>query len=414
MSHPQHAHVEVDRTASRWAAPGALDRIGRSALMVGVAGVVLLAVTWFFWPDRFFQSYLIGHLFWLGIALGSLALVMVQHLSGGAWGLAARRVLEAASRTIPAMAVLFVPVIVGMGSLYVWMDPEIVAGSALMQHKASYLDDNWWIGRAVLYFAIWIGLAYFVNRWSARQDEAPDVRWTKKLKTISAPGLVLYVFSISFAAMDWIMSMEPEWFSTIYGAWLLGGHGISALAFLIVVAAWLAKREPMTAAYKKVHFHDWGKLMLAFTLLWSYFSLSQLLIIWSGNLPEEVVWYEHRLTGGWQYVAIALALLHFAAPFLLLLSRDLKRDTKRLVPVALLLLVMHWVDYFWNVMPSPRAGAHGAHGLEAVGLSFGLADPLAVIGLGGLWVWLFVRELRKRPLLPVGDPYLEEVFHEGH
>ncbi len=405
MSQPQHAaHVEVDRTASRWAAPAALDRIGTLALGVGVAGAVLLVVGFFLWPERFFRSYLVGHLFWLGIALGSLALVMVQHLSGGAWGLAARRVFEAASRTLPALALLFVPVALGLGSLYEWTHEEVVREDPLLLHKAPYLDGTFWIVRAAVYFAIWIGLAYFINRYSARQDAAPAVGWTKKLKVVSAPGLVLYVFSISFASFDWIMSLEPHWFSTMYGVWLLGGHGISALAFLIVVTGWLVKREPMAAVYRKVHFHDWGKLMLAFTLLWTYFSLSQFLIIWSANLPEEVIWYEHRLTGGWQYVAISLALLHFAAPFLLLLSRDLKRDTKRLVPVAVLLLVMHWVDYYWNVMPAFSKGDFTLHVL----------DLLAPIALGGLWVWLFVRELRKRPLLPVGDPYLEEVFADDH
>jgi hypothetical protein len=407
MSDPQHSvHAEIDRSPSRWAAPAALDRIGRIALLVGLAGAVLLVVGYFLWPERFFSSYLVGHIYWLGIALGSLALVMVQHLSGGAWGLAARRILEAASRTLPALALLFVPVLFGIGNLYEWSHPDRVAGDPLLEHKAGYLNTPFFIGRAILYFAIWIGLAFLINRWSARQDAAPDVRWTKKLKAVSAPGLVLYAFSISFAAIDWVMSLEPHWFSTIYGVWLLGGHGISALAVLIVTAAWLVKREPMIAAYKKVHFHDWGKLMLAFTLLWTYFSLSQLLIIWSGNLPEEVVWYDHRLTGGWQYVAVSIALLHFAAPFLLLLSRDLKRDTRRLVPVALLLLAMHWVDYYWNVVPSPFLMEHAS--------KLTPNDLFAPIAVGGLWVWLFVRELRKRPLLPVGDPYLEEVFQDGH
>lgn len=405
MSDPRHAvHPEVDRSPSRWTAPAALDRIGVIALAVGVAGAVLLVVGFFLWPERFFRSYLVGHVYWLGIALGSLALLMVQHLTGGAWGLAARRIFEAASRTIPAWALLFVPVVLGMGSIYEWTHAEAVAGDPLLEHKAPYLDATFWIVRAVAYFAIWIGLAWFLNRWSTRQDEAPSVEWIRKMKRVAAPGLVLYVFSISFASFDWFMSLEPHWFSTMYGVWFLGGHGLSSLAFLIVIAAFLAKREPMAAAYKKVHFHDWGKLMLAFTLLWTYFSLSQLLIIWSGNLPEEVIWYEHRLTGGWEAVAIALAVLHFAVPFFLLLSRDLKRDMRRLVPVALLLLVMHWVDYFWNAMPAFSYGD----------FTFHVLDLLAPIALGGIWVWLFVRELKKRPLLPVGDPYLEEVFADGH
>lgn len=403
MTDPQPA-VELRREPRSWAAPAAVDRIGNLGLAVGLAGTVLLVLGFFLAKDQFFRSYLVGYTYWLGVALGCLALAMVHHLTGGGWGMPARRILEAASRTLPAMVVLFVPLVFGIGSLYEWSHPEAVAASPVLIHKSGYLDAGAWLARAALYFAVWLALAFVLNRWSGRQDREPSRSLVKKMRVVAAPGLVLYVFTITFAAMDWIMSLDPEWYSTIYGVWFLGGHGVVTLSFLILVGSYLARREPMSEVIGPVHFHDWGKLLLAFVLLWTYFAVSQLLIIWSGNIPEEVVWYNYRLAGGWQYVALAIALLHFALPFLLLLSRDLKRDAKMLVPVAVLMMVMHWVDYFWNAAPVFSPGAFRVHWLD-------LVAPLAV---GGIWVWLFVRELKKRPLLPIGDPYLEEIVADEH
>lgn len=404
MATRHHSLAELPREPRSWQAPAAIDRIGTLGLGVGVAGTVLLVLGFFVAREQFFRAYLVGYTYWLGVALGSLALVMVHHLTTGAWGLAARRILEAAARTLPALAVLFVPLAFGIHSLYEWSHEDVLAANPLVAHKAAYLNPGAWLVRAAVYFAIWLVLAGLLNRWSLRQDRDPSPALVKRMRVLAAPGLVLYVLSITFAAMDWIMSLDPHWYSTIYGVWFLGGHGVVSLAFLIVIGSFLVRREPMAAVLRPGHFHDWGKLLLAFTLLWTYFSVSQLLIIWSGDLPEEVLWYQYRLSGGWQYVGLALALLHFALPFLLLLSRDLKRDATLLVPVALLLMVMHWVDYFWNVAPVFSPGALSLHWL----------DPVAPLALGGIWLWLFVRELKKRPLLPVGDPYLDEVLHDGH
>lgn len=408
MSEPQHTTTPghgPEGSSPEWAAPAALDRVGTVGLALGVGGGALLVLGFFVAREALFRSYLVGYTYWLGIALGGLALSMVYHLTGGQWGTVARRVFEAASRTLPALVLLFVPLLFGLDALYEWAHEGAVAADALLRHKAPYLNPTAWIVRAAVFFAVWLALAWTLDRWSARQDREPSPGLIRRMRTLAAPGLVLYVLSVTFAAMDWLMSVDPHWYSTIYGVWLLGGHGVATLSFLILVARYLSKREPLSGVIRPVHFHDWGKLLLAFTLLWTYFSLSQLLIIWSGNLPEEVLWYHHRLHGGWQYFGLALALLHFAVPFLALLSRDLKRDVKLLGPVAVLLLVMHWVDYFWNVMP-----AYSPSDLEIHWL-----DPVAPVALGGLWVWLFVRELRKRPLLPIGDPNLEEVLeHDGH
>lgn len=402
-SRPHHA-AGLRREPDAWAAPEALGRIGTLGLGVGLVGALLLVLGYFLAPEQFFRSYLVGYTYWLGLALGSLALAMLHHLTTGSWGFPARRILEAASRTLPALAVLFVPLAFGIHSLYEWSHEEAVAAKPLIAHKVGYLNSGDWLVRAGVYFAVWLALAYLLNRWSARQDRDPSPALVKRMRVLAAPGLVLYVVTITFASMDWIMSLDPEWYSTIYGVWLLGGHGVLTFAFLIVMGSFLVRREPMAGVIHPSHFHDWGKLLLAFTLLWTYFSVSQLLIIWSANIPEEVLWYEYRLNGGWQYVGLALALLHFALPFLLLLSRDLKRDARLLVPVAVLLMVMHWVDYFWNVAPVFSRSDFTIHWLD-------LVAPLAI---GGIWLWLFVRELRSRPLLPIGDPYLDEVLHHEH
>ncbi|HUF78949.1 MAG TPA: hypothetical protein VMR44_08540 [Thermoanaerobaculia bacterium] len=408
MSAPRHAVEPGNDSRFRpgsWAAPAAIGRVGSLGFAVGLAGAVLLVVGFLLDREQFFRSYLVGHLYWLGIALGSLGLAMVYHLTGGQWGVASRRILEAASRTLPALVVAFVPLVFGLESVYEWAREAAVAGDPILEHKAGYLSTGAWIIRSAVYFAVWMVLAFVLSRWSARQDEAPSPGLILRMRRLAGAGLVLHVLAVTFAAMDWVMSLDPHWYSTIYGVWFLGGHGIAALAFLIVVAAFLGRRPPLAGVLRAVHFHDWGKLLLAFTLLWTYFSVSQLLIIWSGDIPEEVLWYQHRLQGGWQALGLALVLLHFALPFVLLLSRDLKRDARLLVPVAVLLLVMHWVDYFWNAAPVYSPSDFRLHWLDLV----------APVALGGLWVWRFVRELERLPLMPIGDPNLEEMLsHEGH
>lgn len=401
-------HPDRDRSASAegYAAPAALGRWSNLALVVGVAGAALLVLGYLTAePEHFFRAYLVGWTYWLSIALGGLALLMIQHLVTGGWGIAARRIFEASARTLPLLLVLFVPVALGLDVLYEWMN-EPPHGN-----KAAYLTEGGWLLRAAVYFVVWIGLALLLSRWSARQDATADVggeghenaALARKMRMLSGIGLVLFGLALTFASFDWLMSLDPHWYSTIYGVWFFGGSGLAALGLLIPVALYLARREPMAEAFADRHFHDWGKLLLAFTMLWAYFSISQLLIIWSADIPEEVLWYHERLRGGWEVVGLALALLHFALPFLLLLSRDLKRQAGRLTGVAVLLLVMHWVDLYWNVVPnfSPEE------------LSFHWLDAAAPIALGGLWLWAFFRGLRSRPLLPVNDPHLEEVFSDG-
>ena len=392
------------------------DRRG-AALVAGIVGLVVCALGFLLDRDHFFRAYLIAYLFWLGIPLGSLALMMVHHQSGGAWGLVIRRIFEASSRTLPAMAILFIPVVLGMGRLYPWTHSEHVAQDELMRHKALYLNTPFFLARAVFYFAVWIGLSVALNRWSKAQDEG-DLFATRRMQLLSGPGLVLYGLTITFASIDWVMSINPHWFSTMFGFLFMGGQGLSGLAFAIVVATALWRRDPMHHVFNAGHFHDLGKLMLAFVMLWAYFNFSQYLITYSGNLVEEIPYYVARASHGWQYLALVLVVFHFAVPFSLLLSRDLKRSANRLVLVALAVLVMRLVDLVFLVSPDFAADGpnlHMATGEEAHESHLfvhwlDLATPLAI---GGIWLWLFLRELALRPLLPVRDPELAQALESA-
>lgn len=385
-------------------APPEVDQFQRRALMVGVIGLAVCVLGAFFNLDQFFRSYLVGYVFWAGIALGCLAILMLQHMSGGAWGLVIRRLLEAATRTFPLLAVLFLPIAFGVRSIYIWAQPSHAnAPEALkhaLAHKAPYLNVPFFLGRAVFYFAAWNLMAYFLNKWSLEQDRTKHRPITTKLQGLSASGLVLYGLTVTFASIDWLMSLEPQWFSTMYGILVMGGQGLSAMAFIIAVAVLLTRYKPLSDVIKPSHMHDLGKLMLAFLMLWAYFSFSQFLIIWAGNLPEEIPWYVRRLQTSWKWVGMAMVVLQFALPFVMLLSRDLKRNARTLVVVAISIIIMRFVDLIWMTGPEFHESAFWIHWMDVV----------MPIGLGGLWLAFFAHQLKARPLLPIGDPEFEQVL----
>ena len=376
-----------------------LERLQKTGLLVG--GLFLLALAAGFALDRaqFFRSYLLGFLFWVGIGVGCLGLAMLNHLTGGLWGLVPRRFHEAAARTLPVMGLLFIPVVLGASSIYVWARPEVVAADAMLQKKALYLNLPFFTARASFYFAVWGLLAWRVSSWSRRQDGGADPGRAARLRGVSAVGLVLLSLTTTFAAVDWGMSLAPHWFSTIYGVLFIVGWTLSALAFTIILLSRLAGEEPFTRALQPVTVHDLGKLLLAFTMLWAYVNFSQFLIIWSGNISEETPFYLRRLHGGWQVVAVALLVFHFALPFALLLSRPLKRSARALGAVAALMLAMQLVDLYWLIGPDLVG-----HGHEHAPLRVHWMDLAAVLGLGGLWLHLFAREARSAPVLPEGEP----------
>ena len=380
-----------------------LARLRSRAIILAVIGVAGLTLD----PLQFWQSYLIGFIFWMGITLGSLALLMVQHLSGGAWGMLSRRVFEASTRNIWLMLLLFLPIAWKLPVLYSWARPD-AAADEMIREKIAYLNPGFFYLRAVIFFVVWGALIVLLNRWSKEQDQAaPRLPgpMDRRFRVLAGPGLVLYMITITFMSVDWIMSLEPHFYSTIFGILTVGGQGLSTLAFTILVLASLARFKPVSEVAQPDHFHDLGKLMLAFVMLWAYFNISQLLIIWSANLPEEIPWYIARLKGPWMPIAVLVLLGHFALPFLVLLSRDIKRNASMLSWVALFVLAMRVVDLIWNIAPIFRHGATTIHWM----------DIAAVVGIGGVWLVFFVGNLAGRALVPAHDPYFTEAMaHGGH
>lgn len=387
------------------AEPHALERYQRPALLVGGAALGLCAVGGFFQPDQFFRSYLFAFLFWAGIALGCMAVAMLHHVTGGAWGLAIRRPLESGMRTLPLVAILFLPIALGVGRLYEWAHPDAVAADPILRHKSLYLNVPFFLGRAAVYFGAWLVLSYLLNRWSLEQDATGDRSIARRLQLLSSAGLVLYGLTVTFASIDWAMSLEPHWFSTMYGVLFIAGQGLSAFAFIVVVLVLIAGRSPLAQFVEAKHYHDLGKLMLAFVMFWAYVSFSQYLVIWAGNLPEEIPWYLRRLQGGWGWVGAALVVLHFALPFFLLLPASANRNPRILLGVAGLVLFMRLVDIFWLTRPA----------FAEEGLHLHWMDLLAPVGVGGLWLGAFLWQLGKRPLLPVNDPEMQQALaHAAH
>jgi hypothetical protein len=391
-------------TASTYAAPSRVSSLQRLSLIVGVVGLGLCAVGFSAGREQFFRAWLIAFRFWWGVSLGSLAWMMVHHLSGGQWGVVTRRVFEASSRVLPFMALAFLPVAFGVRELYPWARPELVAHDEILLLRAPYLNISFFYLRAAIYFVLWSALAYLISGWSRKQDTAPgDEGLAIRMQRLSGGGLLLYGITLFFASVDWLMSLDPHWYSTIYGILMLGGQGLASMAFTLTVMVLLSRTAPLAGVFRANHLHDLGKLMLTFVMLWAYFQFSQFLIIWSGNLPEEIGFYLTRIEGAWVYLSAVLILGHFALPFVLLLNRDLKRS-HMVALVAIFVIGMRFVDLFW--LMGPRDG-HTAPALSWINF----VTPIA---LGGIWIAVFLWQLGSRPLLPLGEPELAEVLEGGH
>ncbi len=381
-----------------------LRKFQRIALIAGIIGLVALVIGFFTTPtQQFLRAYLIGFLFWNGMTLGCWGILMIQYMSGGAWGMMLRRTLEAGTRTWMLSAVLVLPILLGVHELYSWAQPAVVAHDKVIQDKQFYLNVPFFLFRAVLYYLIWGTIITLLNRWSLEQDRTGDLKYAKRLESLSAPGILIYAFTMSFAATDWIMSLTPHWFSTIYGLLLCVDQTLSAMALVVATIVLLSKFEPIASIITKRHLHDMGKLLLAFTMLWAYLSFSQLILIWSGNLPEEITWYIDRLNGGWQYVGAILLIFHFGFPFLMLLSQALKKNPKTIQMIAIYVIFVRIIDVFWLVEPNFSGSHFQLHWLDVV----------APIGIGGLWLAYFFRNLSERPILPLNAPDLEKALNHG-
>jgi hypothetical protein len=385
-----------------------IGTLQQRGLVIAAAGLVIGGIGVLLRPADFLPSWLIGFLFCTGLSLGSLSMLMTQHMSGGQWGLVGRRIWEAGSRLLPYCLLLFIPVVIFLPSLYSWARPDVVRADEILQKKAAYLNVSFFVIRAAIYFLVWIGCAYLLNRYSAEQDRGErgvTERDTLRFRVISAPGLPIYIILMSLAAVDWIMSLDPHWYSTIFGFIMVAGQALGALSFGVAVLTLFVGREPMNHVLKAMHFHDLGKLMLAFVMLWAYFSFSQFLIIWAGNLPEEIPFYLRRFQNGWGAISLLIVFGHFALPFCLLLSRDLKRRPLLLARVAWFIVAIRLVDLIWLVAPNFSSPGSLPVSLANVGI------PLA---LAGVWLWLFAQQLRRFPLVPVNDPYFKHMLLHGH
>jgi len=381
------------------------DRLRRGVLISGILGIVVSVPGLVRSPEQFFRSYLLAYFFWIGIPVGSMAILMMHHLTGGGWGYVIRRVLEAATRTLWLMALLYVPLLLGLKHLYGWAQPQAAANPVFVQ-KHFFLNAPFFVARVVIYFALWMGLTWLLNRWSFEQDRTGDARLSKKLEGMSGPGLILWGLAVTFSSVDWIMSLEPKWFSTIYGMIIMVAMVLSALAFSVLISRDLTDHEPISQIATPTRFNDLGNLLLTFVMLWAYLSFSQFLIIWSGNMPEETSWYMSRGRGSWAGLAVVLIIFHFAIPFVLLLSRNIKRTPKALSRVAALIVALTLVDMFWLIVP---AFEHDGPRVHWTNLSL-------MAGIGGLWLWEFFRQLDGKPMLPLHDPRLAELIEnaEGH
>jgi hypothetical protein len=362
-------------------------------LLFGLGALGLTVLGGIFDPPQFFAAWLIAEIFWLGLALGSLAWAMIHYLTGGKWGNALRRVFESAMATLPLLLATFLPLLFGLRFLYPW-----AAGSApadpVLQYRHIYMNGWAFAFRGLVVFAIWIALSWRLRTLSAQQDGTASVEPTRKLRRLSGPGLVIYPLTGTFAFVDWIMSAEKDWYSTMFPILICMGQMLAALSAAILVLFALRRRPSLEQASGPEAFHHLGSLLLACTMMWAYLAFSQFLIIWAGDLPHEIGWYLHRTGGGWKYIAILLVAFHFAVPFGLLLSRRNKKQIGRLAVVAGMVLAAHVIDVWWMITPSFHPG----------GLSIHWMDFTALLGIGGLWLGLFALNFSRHPQLPLNDP----------
>jgi hypothetical protein len=390
-------------------------------------GAIIFAFVGF---SAFLRAYLASYMLFLGISLGCMALVMVQHLTGGKWGIVNRRIFDAGSRNMLMMGILFLPILIGGPSIYAWMNDHskmIEEAARAANWKHAWLNRPFWSIRWVIYFVIWVFYTMRLSRMSIQRDadtRASLLGWQTRLENLSGFGLVVYALTITGASVDWIMSLDATWFSTMYGLIYLVGQGLSALALGIICSTLLSRDEPMASILRNRELHDNGKLLFAFVMLFAYVSFSQFLIIWMGNLPEEISWYNMRTHGGWGYIALAVAFFHFALPWLVLLSRDIKRHSRSLRRIAYFMIFMRFVDLYWqvepnfslnrdnkwvsvNYIPKPEFAPHFHFATVPLYL-------VVAIAMGAWWFVAFCIQLRKYPLIPINDPYIHEVMEPEH
>jgi hypothetical protein len=402
---------------TRYHAPAEVKGWSTIALGVGAVGSLIMLVVGLIYPDmreQALRSWLLGFIFWSGIAFGCLGLLQLQYLTGGAWGVVGRRVLEAAARTLPVIVLLFIPLAVGVGTRTVYNWTHLDPSEHVMVQRGIFMTPLMWIVRSAVYFGLFGIMTYFLTKWSRLQDQAStgeeSASFLIRSSRFSGPWIIVWCLTVTFAAVDWVMELDPHFTSTIYGMLFIAGWALSAVCFTTTILAVLSDKVPMNRVLGKRHFHDWGKLMLTFVMVWAYFNFAQYLIIWSGNVPEETAWFLIRETGVWGWIGVVLILFHFGFPFLVLLKQDFKRKAKWLASLAVFVLLMRVFDMLYLIGPNPRISIPEAeHGT----LILSPLDFLAPIAVGGFWLWWFFKELASRPLAVANDPFFESAVEHG-
>jgi len=424
---PAHINAEylqppfvVAEYQRRWGMAG-----GIGAIITIIGAVWSYKTGDFLHIQHFWRAYLVGFMFCVGMTAGSMALLMLQHVTGGKWGLVLRRILEAGTRTWWFSFALFLGLaFFGAKYLYPWSTlPEISNTIGAHAHESlasrgSYATLHWWTIRGVLIFLGWGVFIWFFNRWSPMQDEPPrSWEWANRLRIrfmrLGGAGVLFYALTITLASVDWTMSLDAVWYSTIWGMMYMVGQTMAGLCLAIITLVMLAKYEPLSTLLRKTELHDVGKLLLAWVMLYTYLSWDQFIIIWSGNLPEEIRWYIPRVRGGWMPVFLFLAIFHFVVPFLLLLNRNLKKHGPRLMRVAVLLMVARLVDLYWHIVPAFR-DENVLSGVPGAGFHPTWLDVVVPVSMICLWLGLFLGELRKRPILIAYHPSFHEILEPSH
>lgn len=389
-------------TTSPSSAPQDITWVRRNALIAGIGGIVLSGLGALYNPDQFFHAYLIAFVYILGLGTGSLFLLMLQHMVGGSWGLVLRRFLEAGTRTLPLLALFAIPVLFGLRSIYPWTDEK--EALELGTKAEYYLNVPFFITRLALYFGIWLILSFFLNLLSRREDETGEENLPLRFRMISGPGIVLFALTMSFAGIDLGMSLTPHWFSTMYPPLWAFGNIVTAYAFMVFTMSRFSHINPLHQQLTRNTLRDLGSLQLAFCMIWAYLSFSQFLLIWTGNIKEEVPYLKGRMYDGWQYIALFLLLGHFVLPFVFLLQAGLKRNINTLAFATGWVFLIRFVDYFWVLGPTFKNDNHTLLWIMSI---------VTAVGLFGIWLSFFLYQLQKLPLLPTQDYRLEEVSHHG-
>lgn len=372
-------------------------KFGVVALGAGIAGLVLSTMGYFVDSAQFFYSYLTSFVFWTTIALGALFFTMLHHLTSATWSVVVRRFSESAMIALPLLAFFFIPVILGIQDVYHWSHTEAVAQDKILLQKAGYLNTGFFVIRAALYFGIWYLISRKLYRSSLEQDRSGDAALTDRMRRISAPGMALFAATLTFAAFDWMMSVDAHWYSTIFGVYTFGGSFLAALAFMTLMVQYMQRQGILRDAITEEHYQDIGKLLFAFTVFWGYIAFSQYFLIWYANIPEETVWFHNRWIGDWKIFSLLLVFGHFTVPFFVLMPRSSKRNMTIMLVMSFFILAMHWVDLHWIIVP----------GLHKTGAKLSWMDFTTLVGIGGVFLWYYWRNFTANPLVPVKDPKLQ-------